>query len=114
MIGLTAYCSMFERRVIQNPVRALSIAVLFLLMMGVARALYLSDVAVRYPFIVVGNVIITAAILTMVYSQRFAIGMTVGLALAKPGDFEVFQICHSPDGSTTRSAHGSDLGLGVA
>ncbi len=43
-----------------------------------------------------------------------SVTMTVGLALAKPGDFEVFQICHSPDGSTTRSAHGSDLGLGVA
>ena len=43
-----------------------------------------------------------------------SVTMTVGLALAKPGDFEVFEICHDPDGSTTRSAHGSDLGLGVA
>jgi hypothetical protein len=43
-----------------------------------------------------------------------SVTMTVGLALAKPGDFEVFEICHSPDGSTTRSAHDSDLGFGVA
>ncbi len=80
-LGLVTYCGLFQTRVIHNPVRALSIAVLFLIMMAVSRALYLSDIGVMFPFIVVGPVVMTAAILTMVYSQRFAIGMTAGLAV---------------------------------
>lgn len=80
-LGLITYCGLFQERVIHNPVRALSIAALFLVMTAVARALSFSEIGVMYPFIVVGPVVMTAAILTMVYSQRFAIGMTAGLTI---------------------------------
>jgi len=81
IIGMIAYCSMFQPRVIQNPVRALSIAILFLIMITLSRASYLSGWTLEYPYIVVGPVVMTSAILTMVYTQRFAIGMTASLAL---------------------------------
>ncbi|MCH8968472.1 MAG: HDIG domain-containing protein [Planctomycetes bacterium] len=80
-LGLVTYCGLFQDRVIRNPVRALSLALLFLIMMAVARAAHLSDIGVMFPYVVVGPVVMTAAILTMVYSQRFAIGMTCGLAV---------------------------------
>jgi putative nucleotidyltransferase with HDIG domain len=81
VLGMMAYCAMFQPRVVENPVRALSIAVLFLAMMAASRALYLTGVAVRYPMVLVAPVVMTAAILTIVYSQRFAIGMGAALAL---------------------------------
>ena len=40
--------------------------------------------------------------------------ITVGLALTKHSDFEIFEIRLDGTGSVTRTAHGSDLGLGVA
>ncbi len=61
--------------------RALSVGVLFLIMMAVSRAAFLGGFAVHYPSVVVAPIIVTAAILTIVYSQRFAIGMTSALAL---------------------------------
>ncbi len=80
-LGLATYCVMFASRVVRNPMRALSVAVLFLIMMAVARAMYLTDIAVRFPHSTIAPVVMTAAILTMAYSQRFAIGMTCGLTL---------------------------------
>ncbi|MCH8052923.1 MAG: HDIG domain-containing protein [Planctomycetes bacterium] len=80
-LGLVTYCGLFQDRVIRNPVRALSLTLLFLIMVAVARAAHLSDIGVMFPYVVVGPVVMTAAILTMVYSQRFAIGMTSGLAV---------------------------------
>ena len=79
-LGLVTYCGLFQDRVIRNPVRALSLTLLFLIMVAVARAAHLSDIGVMFPYVVVGPVVMTAAILTMVYSHRFAIGMTSGLA----------------------------------
>lgn len=91
VLGMIAYCGLFQIRVIENPVRALSIAALFLIMMIIARGMYFSDLGVKYPLVVVAPVVMTAAILTMVYSQRFAIGMTAALAvlitIAVRGDF---------------------------
>ncbi|MCH8854473.1 MAG: HDIG domain-containing protein [Planctomycetes bacterium] len=96
VLGMMAYCGLFQMRVIENPVRALSIATLFLVMMIIARGLYFSDLGVKYPLVVVAPVVMTAAILTMVYSQRFAIGMTAALAvlitIAVRGDFGLLMV----------------------
>lgn len=81
ILGMGVYCALFQPRVIQRPVRLLSLAVLFLIMMAGCRTLYLSQVGAPYPLIVVGPVVMAAAILTLVYSQRFALGMTAALAL---------------------------------
>lgn len=40
--------------------------------------------------------------------------ITVGLALTKPGEFEVLQIRHDRGGSVTTTSHGLELGSGVA
>jgi putative nucleotidyltransferase with HDIG domain len=79
-IGMAAYCALFQARVVQNPVRAVSIGTLFLIMLIASRALHLTGLAVAHPTILVAPIIVTAAILTIVYNQRFAIGMTSLLA----------------------------------
>jgi len=99
-LGLITYCCLFQIRVIHNPVRALSVALLFLIMMAVSRAAYLSDFGAMFPYVVVGPVVMTAAILTMVYSQRFALGMTSGLAIlvtmAVRGDLGTLMVLAGP------------------
>ncbi len=99
-LGLITYCGLFQVRVIRNPVRALSVALLFLIMMAVSRAAYLSDFGAMFPYVVVGPVVMTAAILTMVYSQRFALGMTSGLAIlvtmAVRGDLGMLMVLAGP------------------
>lgn len=94
-VGLAAYTALYEDRVFQRPARALGLAALMLLMLGLARLIelaeYPADLAVEFS---VGLLVIAASLLTIAYNQRFAFGGAGALAalmtLASRGDFGLF------------------------
>ncbi len=76
--GLATYTKVNQPRVVRNPMRALASAGLLLVMIAAARAVVL----LAWPAeLVVACVVITGAILTMAYTQRFALGITTGLCI---------------------------------
>ncbi len=77
--GLAVYTYRCQPRIAQKPTRALALAGLLLVMLFADR-LVLTSLGTS-PIWSVAAVTMTAAILTIAYSQIFAIGMTAGLAL---------------------------------
>jgi len=92
--GLAIYTLSYQRRNVQKPTRALGLAFLFLGMLALARLIELAQWPGLPTELVVAPVVIAAAILTIVYEQRYAFGMAGGLAilatLAVEGDFGLF------------------------
>jgi putative nucleotidyltransferase with HDIG domain len=77
--GLAVYTVLAQPRVARRTTRALAFAVLLLLMLLADRIVFVGTDA--SPMWCVATITMTAAILTIAYSQIFAIGATTGLAL---------------------------------
>ncbi len=78
-IGLAVHTALTQPRVVRKPARSLALAGLLLLMLLAARFM-LSGVG-SSPMWSVVTITMTAAILTIAYTQRFAIGGAAALAL---------------------------------
>lgn len=78
-VGMSLYTHLCQRRVAQKPARAFALALLVLVMLLIDRAVLVGMNA--SPMWSVASITMTAAILTIAYSQIFAIGMSTGLAL---------------------------------
>jgi hypothetical protein len=77
-VGLATYTRLNEPRIVRNPMRALASAALLLAMVAAARVTVLFD----WPReSVAAAVVITAAILSMAYTQRFAFGVAGALSI---------------------------------
>ncbi|MCG3138004.1 MAG: hypothetical protein HJJLKODD_01860 [Phycisphaerae bacterium] len=81
VLGLVTYSTTFQSRIITRPSRALTIMTLFLLILAAGRAGFLLSMGGRYPFLLTGLVVIAAAIMTLIFAQRFALGITAALCL---------------------------------
>jgi putative nucleotidyltransferase with HDIG domain len=88
--GLSVYTLFYQQRIVKNPMRVLGLALLLLGMLALTRL----NAMILPKELAVGPVVIAAAILTIVYEQRYAFGITGGLAvlatLASEGDFGLF------------------------
>lgn len=92
--GLASYTLLYQHRNLQKPMRTLGLAALLLIMLALARLNGLMQWQGLPKEFAVATVVIAAAILTIVYEQRYAFGVTGGLAilatLASEGDFGLF------------------------
>lgn len=70
--GLGVYAYRYQRRVLTNWMRALGLAGLLIAMLLVSRVFVLRGV----HEVVIGAVVFVAAVLTIAYDQRFALGVT--------------------------------------
>jgi putative nucleotidyltransferase with HDIG domain len=70
----TLYIYHYQKKIRRNHTRALVLAGLFILMMGLTK---LGVSSTRMTFWATGGAVTTAVILTIAYDQRFAIGLTV-------------------------------------
>lgn len=70
----TVYIYHFQKKIRRNHTRALVLASLFILMMGLTK---LGVSSTGLTFWATGGAVTTAVILTIAYDQRFAIGLTV-------------------------------------
>lgn len=77
--GLAAHTVYYERRVATNTTRAFALAALLLLMLLLDRLIFVGMGA--SPVWSVATIAMTAAILTLAYSQAFAVGATLILSL---------------------------------
>lgn len=77
--GLVLYVAKFEHRIVRNWSCSCGLALLLLLLLGSARLAYLSGGI--SPFISVGFAILCGMLLTIAYSQRFAMGASLALVL---------------------------------
>ncbi len=96
IVGLAVYTFAYQHRNLQKPMRVFGLAALLLGMLALARLNGLVQLATQ-PLpkeFTVAIVVIAAAVLTIVYEQRYAFGVTGGLAilatLAVEGDFGLF------------------------
>lgn len=77
--GLAVFTHLAHPRITERPLRALGLAALLLMMLLCERVVLVG--MSTSPIWSVATIVMTAAILTIAYSQRFAIGTTAGLAL---------------------------------
>lgn len=77
-IGALLYISHYQKRLISNHVRAFSLAVLFIVLLGATKlvALLCGD-----TYGATGSVVTAAIILSLAYNQRFTMGMCVLFAV---------------------------------
>lgn len=78
-VGLSIYTTLCQPRVVRRFARALALTVLFLLMLLTDRVVFVGMDA--SPMWSVATITMTAAILTVAYTQIFAIGAVAGLSL---------------------------------
>jgi putative nucleotidyltransferase with HDIG domain len=78
-IGLSIYTALCQPRVVRKSARSLALAMLFLLMLLTDRVVFVGMDA--SPMWSVATITMTAAVLTVAYSQIFAIGAVTGLCL---------------------------------
>ncbi len=78
-VGMSLYTYLCQRRIARKTARAFALALLMLVMLFIDRTVLVGMNA--SPMWSVASITMTAAILTIAYSQIFAIGMTTGLAL---------------------------------
>ncbi|MFH1419834.1 MAG: HDIG domain-containing metalloprotein [Planctomycetota bacterium] len=78
-IGLAVYTRRCQPRVLEKPARSLALAAMLLIMLLADRLILVGMDA--SPMWSVATITMTAAVLTIAYSQIFAIGATTGLAL---------------------------------
>ena len=78
-IGLSIFTYRSQPRIVQKPTRALALALLLLLMLSADRLILLGISTSRMWS--VATITMTAAVLTVAYSQRYALGVTAALAL---------------------------------
>lgn len=81
-IGLSMYTWSYQQRIVGNPTRCFALASLLLAMLAGAKAItaykgFFGDYQENTVFFVV----VCSTILTIVYTQRYALGMAFGLAL---------------------------------
>jgi putative nucleotidyltransferase with HDIG domain len=92
-IGLWLYVLRYQTRVIQSPVRCFAVAVLLLGMLAISRLLLLGGWSEYWTL---ATTTTAAAILTIAYSQRFALGVSSLHAflttLAVNGSFELLMV----------------------
>ncbi len=102
--GLAAYTVLYQERNLQRSVRALALAALLLGMLALARLNGLMQWQGLPKEFAVATVVMAAAILTIAYEQRYAFGVTGGLAilatLAAEGDFGLFITLLTPMATT--------------
>jgi len=91
VVGLGLYTARYRQRVLRNPARVLAMACLLAATLAAARLLALAGWP---PELVVGAVVMAAAILTIAYDQRYALGVSGALVvlvtLALERDFGLF------------------------
>lgn len=73
-VGAAIYLSHYKPRLLQRPGRLLTMAVLFWLLLVLARLGALSE---KWAYLTIGTAAVCAIILTMVFDQRFALGMSM-------------------------------------
>ncbi len=78
-IGMSVYTRRCQPRVLEKPARSLALATLLLMMLLADRVILVGMDA--SPMWSVATITMTAAVLTIAYSQIFAVGATTGLAL---------------------------------
>ncbi len=92
-VGLGFYIRRFRPKVARHPTRTLSLAVLMLMMLLFTRAMSYQQWSPLWALVTTTT---AAAILTIVYGERFAFGVTAGLAalttLTLQADFPLFII----------------------
>jgi putative nucleotidyltransferase with HDIG domain len=71
-VGLMIFTRRTQPRVVRNPMRCATLALLILMTIWLARLL---DVTVKYDEAAIGLLLIPAAVLTIAYTQRFAVGI---------------------------------------
>jgi cyclic-di-AMP phosphodiesterase PgpH len=94
-LGLATYTIFYQEHVFDRPGRTMGLAVLIFIMVLLSRlnehAQYPYDLPVEFS---VAFVVVTAALLTVAYDQRLAIGASGGVAIlatiASRGDFSLF------------------------
>lgn len=73
-LAMTLYIQHYQRRIIRNRARSLSLVGLFILLLATTR---IGVLVFKNPFWATGTAVTTAIILTIAYSQRFALGMSL-------------------------------------
>jgi len=73
-IGAALYVRHYCERIISNPTRAIALAGLFLILLGLTKA---GSLYPEWLYLATGSAVTSAIILTIAYNQRFAIGMTL-------------------------------------
>jgi putative nucleotidyltransferase with HDIG domain len=94
-MGFVTYIASYQRRIFERPVRALGLAALILLMVGLSRVNELMEYPYDLPLeFSVAFVVFTGALLAIAYDQRFAFGASSALSLlvtlASRGDLGLF------------------------
>jgi len=105
VMGLGVYTHHYQQRNLLKPSRTLGISALMLLTLGLARLGVLSSWSAAVPReSAVALVVIAAAICTIAYEQRYALGLSGALAilvtLAIGGDLALFVTLLVPMGAT--------------
>ena len=77
-IGLATFTGIDQPRIVRNPIRALTAAVLLLVVLIAARVIVLAD----WPReLIVAGIVIAVSVFAMAYTQRFAIGAGIGASI---------------------------------
>ena len=89
--GLAIYTLLYQYRSVEHPTRALGLSALLLCMLAIAR---LNALMLWPNEFAVATVVVAAAILTIAWERRYALGVTAGLAilatLATEGNLGLF------------------------
>jgi putative nucleotidyltransferase with HDIG domain len=72
-LGSALYIHHYQNRIVQKPARAVALAGLFLLLLVLTKA----GARKEFVYLATGSAVTSAIILTIVYNQRFALGMTL-------------------------------------
>jgi cyclic-di-AMP phosphodiesterase PgpH len=71
------YIFLYQKRLLKNPVRIISLISLFVILLFSTRLVTINIVKQTNPAWATGSAIVAAIILTIAYNQRFAIGMSM-------------------------------------
>lgn len=73
-VAASLYVFNYERKIIKNPTRTVSLAVLMIVLLALTKAGTLSH---EWMYLATGTAVTSAIILTIAYNQRFALGMSI-------------------------------------
>lgn len=76
--GAGLYIYTHEKRIIKNPTRAISLSVLFWILLAMTKAGAMNH---EWVYLATGTAVTSAMILTIAYNQRFALGMSMFYSL---------------------------------
>ncbi|MCX5633733.1 MAG: HDIG domain-containing protein [Phycisphaerae bacterium] len=92
-IAMAVYVYHYNRKIVKNPLRAVVLCSLFILLLALTKSGFFFQ---NHIYLAVASSIICAIVLTIVYDQRFAIGMSlffaslVCFAAGRQTDFALF------------------------